>query len=152
MSAPDLASPIRDFFQTGGPYWLGGAHLAVIYSPGEVAIRMNIWEFFTPWTTLSNCLSANDLSAVLKPLSRKCRKLWRDEDDCHVHINKYWLVRVDVSSTNNRSNAPICKGPLRRTRCDNAINGDIRTLYISILSSHFCVTGAVQLRGRWRYL
>ena len=57
MSAPDLASPIRDFFQTGGPYWLGGAHLAVIYSPGEVAIRMNIWEFFTPMNHLKQLLS-----------------------------------------------------------------------------------------------
>ena len=49
-----------------------GPHLAMIPSHGEVPIRMNI-IFLPPWTTLSNCPSTNDLSAVLKPPHRKCR-------------------------------------------------------------------------------
>ena len=46
MSAPDSTSPIWDFLQTGGPYWLGSP------SYGAVSIRMNI--IFTPMNHLYN--------------------------------------------------------------------------------------------------
>ena len=59
--------------ETGGPYWLGG-NSAWLWSPvlGKSQFEWTVWDFLPPWTTLSNCLSSNDLS---KPF-RKCRKIW----------------------------------------------------------------------------
>ena len=76
MSAPDSESSTWDFFQTGGPYWLGD-------SPTQLwsAVLGKSWFEWTfenslpPWTTLSNCPSANNFSAILKPLS-KVSKIW----------------------------------------------------------------------------
>ena len=46
-------------------------HLAMISSPRWVLIWMNL----PPWTTLSNCPSANNLIPYWN-LYRKCRKIW----------------------------------------------------------------------------
>ena len=89
MSVPDSKSSIWDFFQNGGPYGLGeGRHLAMIPSSGEVLVWMNIWEFFPQWTTLSNCPCANNLSVVLKPLSKVSKILnWCPFLDLHLAIS-----------------------------------------------------------------
>ena len=62
MSVPNSASPIWDYLQTGGPYWLGEAPPSMITSPREVLIWMNIWEYYL----ISNSPSANNLSAAIK--------------------------------------------------------------------------------------
>ena len=46
MSAPDSASPIRDFFRPEDHTDCEGAHLDMVFSNREVSIKMNIWDFF----------------------------------------------------------------------------------------------------------
>ena len=77
MSAPDSASSTWDFFQTGGPYWLGDGP-TYLWSPvlGKSWFKWTFENSLSPWTTLSNCPTANNLSAVLKLLSKVSKNLY----------------------------------------------------------------------------
>ena len=64
-------------------------HPAIFSSPGGVSIRMNI--FLNPWTTLSNCPSTNDLSAVLKSLSKTWTRF--PSSEIRKRVGQFWELR-----------------------------------------------------------
>ena len=72
VSAPDWASSIWDFFETGD-------HTDWEKAPSSCDLQSWFeWSFekyLPPWNTLSNCPSANNCQPYWNPY-RKCRKKW----------------------------------------------------------------------------
>ena len=49
----------------------------MISSLGEALVWMHIWKLFTHMNHLKQLLSVNNLSAVMKPLSKVAKNLWK---------------------------------------------------------------------------